>query len=84
MQCEVLLSLHQDYLTSGPSLLLCLQRENAIKRLQDLLGPEDPQAAKRPSSFLWRSVFGSDPVANGLHGKFMAKGGNFALLEGKL
>ncbi|XP_071094592.1 dynein axonemal assembly factor 8-like [Haliotis cracherodii] len=59
---------HVDHLTSKPSICLCLQRENAVKRLVDILGPEDPQSARRRSQFLWRGTFGRDIVANGLYG----------------
>ena len=49
---------------------LCVQRENAVKRLLDLLGPEDPQSARRQSQFYWRGVFGGvDTVTNGIYGK---------------
>ncbi|KAL6457266.1 hypothetical protein MHYP_G00342290 [Metynnis hypsauchen] len=33
------------YLESGPALALCLQSVNAVKRLLELLGPEDPTEA---------------------------------------
>ncbi|ESO90664.1 hypothetical protein LOTGIDRAFT_233665 [Lottia gigantea] len=56
------------HLVSGPVILLCLERENAVFKLVDILGPLDPQAARRKSQFLWRGIFGSDPVANGLYG----------------
>ena len=60
--------MHTEYLTGGASLLLALQRENAVKHLSGLLGPDDPKQARKASSFYWRAVFGSDPIANGLHG----------------
>ncbi|XP_050417554.1 dynein axonemal assembly factor 8 [Patella vulgata] len=59
---------HLSHLTSGPSVLICLERENSVKKLVDVIGPDDPQAARRKSQFLWRGIFGSDPVANGLYG----------------
>ena len=49
-------------------MILCLQRENAIKKLLDLVGPRDPKVAKKESSFLWRAMFGTDAIANGMHG----------------
>ncbi|XP_076109890.1 dynein axonemal assembly factor 8-like isoform X2 [Mytilus galloprovincialis] len=57
-----------DYLKSGPSLCLVLQRENAVKKLIDLLGPSDPSSARRQSQFLWRGTFGVDTVNNAFHG----------------
>ncbi|XP_053408690.1 dynein axonemal assembly factor 8-like isoform X2 [Mercenaria mercenaria] len=58
---------HEKHLTSGPCVCLCVQRENAVKRLLDLLGPEDPQSARRHSQFYWRGVFGVDPVSNAIY-----------------
>lgn len=58
---------HLTYLTSGPCVYLTLERENAVKYLLDLLGPMDPQGARRLSQFYWRGVFGVDPVLNALH-----------------
>ena len=68
-QNEVLMGLHRQYLSDGPCLVLCLQRENAVKKLLDLIGPADPRAAKKQSPFMWRGMFGADPVANGLYCK---------------
>ncbi|XP_033757946.1 uncharacterized protein LOC117340288 isoform X2 [Pecten maximus] len=62
-----LLEKHLTYLTSGPCVYLTLERENAVKYLLDLLGPMDPQGARRLSQFYWRGVFGMDPVLNALH-----------------
>ena len=59
--------MHIDYLTSAPSLILALLRENAVKKLIDLIGPSDPKKARTEGSGLWRGVFGIDPVVNGLH-----------------
>ncbi|XP_052805856.1 dynein axonemal assembly factor 8-like isoform X2 [Mya arenaria] len=58
---------HLKHLISGPSLSLCVERENAVKKLLDLLGPEDPQSARRLSQFYWRGVFGGDLVTNGIY-----------------
>ncbi|XP_028670098.2 dynein axonemal assembly factor 8 isoform X2 [Erpetoichthys calabaricus] len=57
-----------EYLTSAPSLILCLQRENAVKRLLDLLGPEDPLQARKDDQFLWRAQYGTDLLHNGIYG----------------
>ena len=59
--------MHLDFLTSAPCLVLCLLRENAIKRLIDLIGPSDPKKARMQAAGLWRGIFGTDPVINGLH-----------------
>ncbi|XP_078414864.1 dynein axonemal assembly factor 8 isoform X3 [Cetorhinus maximus] len=57
-----------DSLTSGASIILCVQRDNAVKKLLDLLGPEDPREARGLDQFLWRGHCGTDIVHNGLYG----------------
>ena len=59
---------HIQYLTSGSSLVMCLQRENAVKKLLDILGPEDPVIARSLDPFLLRGCYGVDPVHNAIHG----------------
>ncbi|XP_075686586.1 dynein axonemal assembly factor 8-like isoform X2 [Rhinoderma darwinii] len=59
---------HRDYLTSAPSLVLCLQRINAVLKLLDLLGPDDPQLCKAQDQFLWRAHYGTSSVQNGMYG----------------
>ncbi|XP_071807042.1 dynein axonemal assembly factor 8-like [Asterias amurensis] len=65
---ELLSTMHIEHLTSGPVLLLCLQRENAVRKLLDVLGPANPQDARKQSQFLWRGMYGADPINNGIHG----------------
>lgn len=57
------------YLTSGASILMCLQRENAVKKLLDILGPEDPVIARSLDPFLLRGCYGVDAIHNSMHGK---------------
>ncbi|NXA67182.1 NDK5 kinase, partial [Mohoua ochrocephala] len=59
---------HCTYLTSGTALVLCLQRPNAVKKLMDLLGPEDPQLAQALDPRLWRAQYGTSTVQNGFYG----------------
>ncbi|NXC03485.1 TXND3 protein, partial [Orthonyx spaldingii] len=59
---------HCAYLTSGTALVLCLQRPNAVKKLMDLLGPEDPQLAQALDPCLWRAQYGTSIVQNGFYG----------------
>ena len=59
---------HIQYLTSGSSLIICLQRENAVKKLLDILGPEDPVIARTLDPFLLRGCYGVDPIHNAIHG----------------
>ncbi|NWS60302.1 NDK7 kinase, partial [Chunga burmeisteri] len=62
------LEAHCTYLTSGTALVLCLQRPNAVKKLIDLLGPEDPKLAQALDPFLWRAQYGISTVRNGFYG----------------
>ncbi|XP_018416646.1 PREDICTED: uncharacterized protein LOC108790793 [Nanorana parkeri] len=59
---------HSDYLTLAPCLVLCLQRINAVLKLLDLLGPEDPHMCKDKDQFLWRAQYGTSVVHNGMYG----------------
>ncbi|KAI4903350.1 hypothetical protein NFI96_000119 [Prochilodus magdalenae] len=45
------------YLGSDPALALCLQRVNAVKRLLELLGPEDPPEAYEKDQNFWRASY---------------------------
>ncbi|KAJ8034916.1 Nucleoside diphosphate kinase 7 [Holothuria leucospilota] len=65
---RIISSMHLEHLMSGPCLALCLLRENAVKKLLDLLGPANPREAKQKNQFLWRGLYGADPVNNALHG----------------
>ncbi|XP_028401407.1 uncharacterized protein LOC114524506 isoform X2 [Dendronephthya gigantea] len=59
---------HIQYLTSSTSLVICLQRENAVKKLLDILGPEDPIIARSLDPFLLRGCYGVDSIHNAIHG----------------
>ncbi|XP_054067001.1 dynein axonemal assembly factor 8 [Rissa tridactyla] len=67
-QDPAVLEAHCTYLTSGTALVLCLQRPNAVKKLIDLLGPEDPKLAQAQDPFLWRAQYGISTVQNGFYG----------------
>ncbi|XP_067931773.1 dynein axonemal assembly factor 8-like [Watersipora subatra] len=66
-QDEKLLQKNIQHMTSGPSMLIALQRENAIKKLEDMLGPDDPAEAKAVSPFCLRGFYGTDLPNNGLY-----------------
>ncbi|XP_059834817.1 dynein axonemal assembly factor 8 [Hypanus sabinus] len=66
-QDPVLVKSSIDSLISGPLVILCLQRDNAVKKLLDLLGPEDPQEARSLDQFLWRGHWGTDLLHNGFY-----------------
>ncbi|KAM4632486.1 dynein axonemal assembly factor 8-like [Discoglossus pictus] len=67
-QNDSLCRAHSDYLTSAPCLVLCLQRHNAVCKLLDLLGPEDPELCREQDQFLWRAQYGTNTVKNALYG----------------
>lgn len=60
----------RDRLINFPCVVFCLERENAVKKMIDLIGPYNPVAARKQNQNLWRSIFGTDTVCNGLHCKF--------------
>ncbi|KAM9555140.1 dynein axonemal assembly factor 8 isoform 2-T2 [Guaruba guarouba] len=67
-QDPAVLEAHCSYLTSDTALVLCLQRPNAVKKLIDLLGPEDPKVAQALDPSLWRAQYGTSTVQNGFYG----------------
>ncbi|XP_073670135.1 dynein axonemal assembly factor 8 [Paramisgurnus dabryanus] len=60
--------LELKYLTSGPSLALCLMKVNAVMGLLELTGPEDPAEARIIDQNLWRARYGSNRIHNGIYG----------------
>ncbi|KAM4697735.1 dynein axonemal assembly factor 8-like [Rhinophrynus dorsalis] len=67
-QDKALRKTHCDYLTSAPCLVLCLRRRNAVLKLLDLLGPEEPKHCKAQDQTLWRAQYGTSAVQNGMYG----------------
>lgn len=72
-QDPAVLEAHCTYLTSGTSLVLCLQRPNAVKKLIDVLGPEDPKVAQALNPCFWRAQYGISTVQNGFYGRCLFK-----------
>ncbi|MEJ2421524.1 MAG: nucleoside-diphosphate kinase [Acidobacteriota bacterium] len=58
------------FMTSGPVVVACLERENAVARLRELMGPTDSR--KAPESTL-RGRFGTDIQYNAVHGSDSAE-----------
>ncbi len=53
-----------DYMTSGPVLLACLERQDAVSRLREVVGATDPaQAAPRTV----RALYGESKQRNSVH-----------------
>ena len=55
-------------MTTGPSLVLLLTREDATHALHKLLGPANPETAKESDPTSLRAVFGKDVVHNAATG----------------
>jgi len=53
-----------NYITSGPVVVLLLERENAIETLRELIGSTDPKKA-RPGTI--RFLYGIDITKNSVH-----------------
>ncbi|CAK8695003.1 unnamed protein product [Clavelina lepadiformis] len=62
-----------SHMTSSASLVLCVQRYNAVRRLLDVAGPANPWHAKSIEKGLdgkhrnWRAEFGIDEFSNAIH-----------------
>ncbi len=56
------------YMGSGEVVALCLEKEGAIKSWRNLLGPTNPESAKRKDPKCLRALFGIDGTKNGTHG----------------
>ena len=54
-----------EYLSSGPIIVMVLERENAIKYNRDLMGATDPNKAKDGTI---RKLFGKSIDKNSVHG----------------
>ena len=58
----------QDFMCSGPSLILVLSKRDAVSDWRNLIGPVDPVEAKEIAPTCLRAIFGKDILENGLHG----------------
>lgn len=58
------------YITSGPSVVLVLERENAVQVWRNLMGATDPQKAD-PGTV--RNLYGTDIQRNAVHGSDSAE-----------
>lgn len=54
-----------NYMTSGPVILLALEKDNAVKDWRELMGATDP---KRANYGTLRRMFGTNIGANAVHG----------------
>ena len=58
------------FMTSGPAVVLCLERDNAIEKWREVIGPTDSTQAG-PDSI--RGQFGTDIERNACHGSDSAE-----------
>ncbi len=54
-----------DYMSSGPIVVIALERDNAIQHLREVMGATDPSQAK-PGTI--RAKFGTNIERNAIHG----------------
>ncbi|TET06835.1 nucleoside-diphosphate kinase, partial [Candidatus Dependentiae bacterium] len=54
-----------DYITSGPVIVMVLEKNNAIQAWRDLMGCTDSRKAAQGTI---RNLFGTDKSTNGVHG----------------
>ncbi|XP_071942611.1 thioredoxin domain-containing protein 3 homolog isoform X8 [Antedon mediterranea] len=57
-----------SHMTSGPSMVMVLSREDAIDNWRTLMGPTDPEVAKDQAPESLRALLGKDILHNAIHG----------------
>lgn len=57
-----------DHMTSGPTLCMVLNRNDAVDGWRGLMGPTDPNIAKSDAPESIRATFGQDILKNAVHG----------------
>ncbi len=65
-----------EFMTSGPSVVMALEKENAVQSWRDLMGPTD--STKAPKGTI-RGDFGTDVSENATHGSDSAENAKLEL-----
>jgi len=56
-----------EFMTSGPTMFMVLSREDAIDGMRDMMGPADPEEAKKVAPESIRATLGKDILKNAIH-----------------
>ena len=56
-----------EHMITGPSIVLEVRQENAVKAFRDFAGPADPEIAKNLRPNTLRAQFGIDKIRNAVH-----------------
>ncbi|XP_072034016.1 thioredoxin domain-containing protein 3 homolog isoform X2 [Amphiura filiformis] len=62
-----------DHMSSGPSTVMVLSREDAISGWRTIMGPTDPEVAKEQAPESLRALLGKDVLQNAIHGSSTAE-----------
>ncbi|XP_032908914.1 thioredoxin domain-containing protein 3 [Catharus ustulatus] len=57
-----------DCMAQGPSVIMVLSKENAVEEWRQLMGPTDPEEAKKTCPESIRAQFAHDILSNAVHG----------------
>ena len=62
-----------SHVTSGASMVICVQRSNGVRKLLELAGPLNPRhGGTSTGRFSLREEFGIDEFSNAIHGVLLA------------
>eukprot|EP01024_Parvocaulis_polyphysoides_P041193 TRINITY_DN37783_c0_g1_i2.p1 TRINITY_DN37783_c0_g1~~TRINITY_DN37783_c0_g1_i2.p1 ORF type:complete len:181 (-),score=23.53 TRINITY_DN37783_c0_g1_i2:119-661(-) len=56
------------FMSSGPVIVMLLERNNAVVEWRKFIGPTDPEKAKEKAANSLRARYGEDKTRNGFHG----------------